>query len=309
MFAYRIYQIGAFLARRFSLPIARQGAAVMGRLTCFLQARSPKILYRNLELAFGNELSPRELRRLRLDIYENFGLFVLDFLKLPDIDRRTLDGILTPESRERYERVVEMTRSDGPVVFFTAHLGNWEMAAAAGAMHGLPIVVLADKHPSPLVTKFFNDRRESKGETVVQVDEFHKCFLALKRGQVVAIVGDRPVTGHGITVEFLGRPTLVPEGHALLARRLGATIVPGFLVMNGDGLYDMIFEDPIRPPETDDEEADVRKTVEQCMALVEKFVRRYPDQWFVFQPVWPEAGGAPRGRRESERDQSSRREA
>jgi KDO2-lipid IV(A) lauroyltransferase len=288
MFAYRFYRFGAFLARRFSLPTARRGAAVVGRLTCFLQARTRKTLLKNLRSAFGNELTERELRRLRLDIYENFGLFVLDFLKLPDITEATFDRILTPESRKRYERIVEISKSGGPTIIFTAHLGNWEMAAAAGAAHGLPLVVLADTHPSPGVTRFFNERREEKGETVVPVSDFHKCFLALRRGEVVAIVGDRPVTGHGITIEFFGRPTLVPEGYALLARRFDARIIPGFMVLNEDGLYDMVFEEPFYPRKTDDEEADIRDTVERCMGLVEQYVRRYPDQWYVFQPVWPE---------------------
>jgi len=287
MFAYRFYTLGAFLARRFTLPTARRGAAVVGRLTSFLQARTRKTLLFNLRRAFGDEMTERELRRLRLDIYENFGVFVLDFLKLPDFDDRLFHRILTRKSWEHYERVLQLAKDGGPVIIFTAHLGNWEMAAAAGAAHGLPLVVLADKHPSALVTRFFTERREGRGERVVSVDDFHKCFLALKRGDVVAIVGDRPVTGHGITIDFFGRPTLVPEGYALLARRLGARIVPGFMVMNENGLYDMVFEEPIVPRTTDDEESDIRDTVERCMRLVEQYVRRYPDQWYVFQPVWP----------------------
>jgi KDO2-lipid IV(A) lauroyltransferase len=304
MSAYRFYTLGAFLARRFSLPTARRGAAAVGRLTCFLQARTRKTLLRNLRNAFGEEMSERALRRLRLDIYENFGVFVLDFLRLPDIDRRTFREILTPSSWEQYERVLELARSGRPTIIFTGHLGNWEMAAAAGASHGLPLVVLADEHPSPQVTRFFTERREGRGETVVSVHDFHRCFLALKRGDVVAIVGDRPVTGHGITIDFFGRPTLVPEGYALLARRLDARIVPGFMIMNEQGLYDMTFEDPIVPRRTDDEEGDIRDTVVRCMDIVERYARRYPDQWYVFKPVWPpprRAGGRPNSRERGSR--------
>jgi KDO2-lipid IV(A) lauroyltransferase len=286
MYAYVIYKLGAFLAQRLSLPTARRLAAVVGRLMCLLQRRNRRHLYRNLVVAFGSELGPRELKRLRRRIFANFAAFVADYLWLPKISRDNIAEFLTPESLGRYAELRRLSEEHGPVIYLTAHLGNWELGGVTASLLGMPLTVLVDAHPSPLVTRFFDARREEKGMTVVPVTAFQKVFRAIQQKQLVAIVGDRPVTGQGILATFFGRPALVPDGHALLARRFGASIVPGFLVMRKDGRYELIVEDVIEPRVTDDEEADIRECVERCLAVFERYIRRYPEQWYVFRPVW-----------------------
>ncbi len=286
MFAYALYKLGAFLALWLPLPIARRGAAAVGRLTSIFQRRNRKALYRNLETAFGDSMTPRELGRLRSEIYGNFATFVLEFLLLPKVDRSTVRDLLTPQSLETYERVKRLAAERGPVVFLSAHLGNWELGAAAGSLLGLPLTVLVDAHPSPLVTRFFNERRENKGLRVVSVTEFQKCFRAMHRKEFVAIAGDRPVTGQGIRMPYFGRPALVPDGHAVLARKFGGVILPGVLVKRDDGRYEYKIEPPIVPQVTDDFDADVRDCVEKCLRVFERFIRANPEQWYVFHPIW-----------------------
>jgi KDO2-lipid IV(A) lauroyltransferase len=287
MFAYGLYRFGAFLVQRMSLPTARRIAAVVGRLASVFQRRNRRHLYRNLATAFGDELSPRELRRLRRDIYANFAVFVVDFLRFPRITRESIGGLLTGSSLEGFERLKQMADREGPIISVTAHLGHWELGAAAEALLlGRPLVTLVDVHPSPLVTAFFNERREAKGLSVVPVTAFHKCLRALRNGDVVAIVGDRPVTGQGIEATYFGRTALVPDGHAVLARRFGAKIVPSFLFLNENGLYDLVVDDPISPEITDDVEADVRGAVERVLRVFERHVKAHPEQWYVFRPVW-----------------------
>jgi KDO2-lipid IV(A) lauroyltransferase len=290
MFAFVIYKFAAFLAQRMSLPTARGLAAVVGRLTCLFQRRNRRHLYRNLRTALGDELSERELRRLRMDVFANFAVFVADFLWLPKIDRASLPELLTERSFADIRRLGDMAKGDSPVIFLTAHVGNWEMAGAAVALSGHPITALVDFHPSPLVTAFFDRRRQDRGVEVVSVAAFHRCFRALKEGRIIAIVGDRPVTGQGIFAEYFGEKTLVPDGHAVLARRLGATIVPSFLVMLKNGRYDFIVDEPIAPEITDDPEADIRNCVDKCLRIFERYIREYRDQWYAFRPIWGDLG-------------------
>jgi len=286
MFAYTLYKFGAFLSLRFPLPIARRGAAAVGSLTSVFQRRTRRALYRNLQVAFGDEMTPRELNRLRTKIYSNFAMFVLEFLRLPKLDRANIAEILTPESFATYERAKELAKERGPVIFLTPHLGNWELGAAAGSILDLPMTLLVDAHPSPRVTRFFNERRTSKGLRIVSVNEFQKCFRAMHRKQVVAIAGDRPATGQGIRLPYFGKPALVPDGYALLARRFGGVILPGVFVMRKDGMHEYLVEDVIEPRITDDLDGDVRDCVEKCLRVFEKFVRQFPEQWFVFRPIW-----------------------
>ena len=273
MFAFAVYKLGALLAQSLSLPTARKLAHVVGRLMCFLQRRNRRYLLRNLEVAFGDDRSPKELKLLRRAIFENFAVFVTDFLRMPLVNRENLCDLVTEETLENVRRLGALAGPDTPTISTTAHLGNWELGAAATGLLAGPISVLVDVHPSTLVTRFFDGRRADKGIHVVQVSEFHKSFRALKRGHLVAIVGDRPTTGHGIMLEYFGRKALMPDGHAALARRLGARIAPTFLVMRPDGRYDFLVDTPIEPRVTDDEEADVRDLASRCLSVFERRIR------------------------------------
>ena len=286
MVAFVVYKLGALLAKSLSLPTARKLAHVVGRLMCFVQRRNRRNLLRNLEVAFGGERTPRELRRLRREIFSNFSIFVTEFLRMPLVTRDNLGDHLTEDSFEAMQRLASHAGPDTPAISTTAHLGNWELGAAAMGLLAGPISVLVDAHPSGRVTRFFDGRRADKGIDVVPVTSFHKCFRSLKRGHLVAIVGDRPVTGQGIRVSYFGREALMPDGHAALARRFNAVIVPTFMLMTESGKYRFVVDDPVTPRVTDDFEADVRDTVDRLARIYERYVREHPEQWYVFRSIW-----------------------
>jgi len=36
-----------------------------------------------------------------------------------------------------------------------------------------------------------------------------------------------------------------------------------------------------------DEEQDIQELTQKIMSSLERFIRQYPDQWFMFRPMWP----------------------
>jgi lauroyl/myristoyl acyltransferase len=92
-----------------------------------------------------------------------------------------------------------------------------------------------------------------------------------------------------VPVEFFGALAEVPAGPARLALRTGARAIPAVLAREPD------HEEMIRPildfdlhfQPSGDEEQDVRELTQQIMSSLERFIRQYPDQWFMFRPMWP----------------------
>ncbi|HBC75710.1 MAG TPA: hypothetical protein DC017_12835, partial [Candidatus Wallbacteria bacterium] len=77
-----------------------------------------------------------------------------------------------------------------------------------------------------------------------------------------------------------------PRGPAALARNTGATILPNFLVRNGDDTYTMIMQKPIILDKTKSKEADIKNYTVRFLSIYEKIIRQYPEQWLWMYDRW-----------------------
>jgi KDO2-lipid IV(A) lauroyltransferase len=66
----------------------------------------------------------------------------------------------------------------------------------------------------------------------------------------------------------------------------GATVLPAFIVRLEDGRYRAIVEEPIRIDAGGDRDEALRANIQRYVALLERYVREYPDQWYCFYPFW-----------------------
>jgi KDO2-lipid IV(A) lauroyltransferase len=111
---------------------------------------------------------------------------------------------------------------------------------------------------------------------------------ALGRNEVVGLVFDRDVLGSGLPVTFFGAPTRLPAGAASLGLRTGAAVLPAYTVRRPGGRYLGWFEPPLPLVKTGDVRADIQLNTERITRSLETVIHRYPEQWTVFQPVWPD---------------------
>ena len=115
---------------------------------------------------------------------------------------------------------------------------------------------------------------------------------ALRRGEVVAMQGDRPRAGsRTVAARLFGRPIELPAGPAVLSRAAGVSLLPVFAIREGRRRYRIVFKPPIEVPRTADRNADLATAMTRVGADIEAAVRRAPNQWFVFRELWPDANG------------------
>ncbi len=244
--------------------------------------RARQIVIRNLSQAFP-ERGERELATIALRVFRNFARFIYEFLLLPRIDSRNMHTWLTPIHAERVDYGLKKNRG---VIVLTGHLGNWELGAAFLALRGHPLTVIALDHPSRAVTDFFNTRRLVHNMKVASLRvAVRESLKALKGNGVVAILGDRDYTGKGELISFFGKETRVPSGILSIAANTGSLVVPAFAVREGDK-YAIHFSPPLDLQRTRERQKDLRVNLKRWMNVLESYVRRYPEQWFVFAPVW-----------------------
>jgi lauroyl/myristoyl acyltransferase len=111
---------------------------------------------------------------------------------------------------------------------------------------------------------------------------------ALRRGEIVAMQGDRPRVGSRSVVSSLfGRQVELPAGPAALARAAGVTLLPVFAIREGRRRYRVVFSPAIEVPSTGRRTEDVTTAMGLAASSIERAVRRAPNQWFVFREIWP----------------------
>ncbi len=112
---------------------------------------------------------------------------------------------------------------------------------------------------------------------------------ALKRGEVVALLGDRPRKGgRTISVRLFGRAFPLPEGPFVLARLSGVPIMPVFAVRSGRRQYCVRFREPIIVDQALGREEAISIAASRFAEGLEDTLRRDPYQWFCFGNLWKE---------------------
>src|SRR5205807_5461973 len=81
-----------------------------------------------------------------------------------------------------------------------------------------------------------------------------------------------------------GQP--VPAGPVEVAPQARAPVPAGLLLPEPHDRYVAVGDTPIFLTPTSDHEADVQRAMEQILATFEGFIRRFPDQWHVLEPIW-----------------------
>jgi lauroyl/myristoyl acyltransferase len=97
----------------------------------------------------------------------NFARVVTEFLYLPRFNLETIGRLVDLTSFEDLKRRM----AGRPTILVTAHLGNWELAAAAIAMSGVDLHVVVYDHPDRRVARLFRKHREAKGLKIMSVKE------------------------------------------------------------------------------------------------------------------------------------------
>ncbi len=113
---------------------------------------------------------------------------------------------------------------------------------------------------------------------------------ALRRNEIVAMLGDRIESQKTMVFDFFGRRKAFPIGVGILAITTGAPVLPVFVVLEKNRKYRGIIEPPIPfyCAGREDREVALRKGMERLVRKFEEYIEKYPDQWYNFYSYWDE---------------------
>src|SRR5204862_4352948 len=142
---------------------------------------------------------------------------------------------------------------------------------------------------NPLLDRMISDYRELSGNRTINKNKAVKPVLeVLKRGDDVGLLIDvNTLADQGVFCDFFGVPACSTTGLAVFALRADAAVVPGFLTWD-DRLQKHVlrFEPEVPLIRTGDFKEEVRLNTQAYMKVIERFVRRYPEQWLWIHKRW-----------------------
>jgi len=168
-----------------------------------------------------------------------------------------------------------------------AHIGNYELGGAVVSLLGYPFNAVALDHKNKLVNNFFIRQRQTANINVIPLGmALKRCYACLKKGEALALLGDRDFFNHGIKMKFFGKDSMIPKGTAVLSIRTGAAIIPTFLVRMPDDTFELTFDRPVACSATGDIDEDTRLIMKSCVEIIEGYIKKYPSQWYMFRNFW-----------------------
>lgn len=243
-----------------------------------------RVVEKQIAAAFP-ELSTREVKALARASFAHLGRATIETALLPAIGR---EGVLDlVESTSGWDLIEQALAAGKGAILVTGHLGNWELAGAYVAARGVPLDAIVRGMANPLFDHYLNATRARIGMAVVRDREaVRRTPRALREGRAVAFVADQGVMGLASTfVPFFGRPAKTPRGAAVFAVRYGVPVLFVAAIRQPSGRY-RVSAEPVPVVDTGDRERDVDAIVARYTAVLERWVRSAPEQYFWHHRRW-----------------------
>jgi len=231
------------------------------------------------------DLSEAAIAAIVRGMWDNLGRVVAEYPHLREID------IFTPGGRVEtvgFEAIRGKHAPRRPLIFFSAHYGNWEIASLA-AQDGFNAVQVYRAANNPIVERLIRRARGERGGELIPkgATGARRAIAALRSGRNLGMLVDQKMND-GIAVKFFGRDAMTAPALALFARHFDCIVVPARVERIGPARFRLTCEAPLPVPKTADAQADVLALMTAVNETVERWIRARPDHWFWLHRRWPE---------------------
>ena len=239
----------------------------------------------NLAMALPDR-EAAEIDRLARGVLGNIGAVTAEFAHV-----KTL--VSSGEANPHIETVClnedpDFINRRKPCIFVSAHLGNWELTAAAIVAFGYPASAVYTPLSNPWLDRLISDKRsDMQVGTIARSNALRPLLKSLKQGRSVGILTDVRVDDKNLLPVF-GTGAGLTKVPAWLAMKTGCDIVPAYCVRTGHARFRVtIYPALPRPPEGTAEDEAVRQLTMEMIRMHEARIREHPDQWMCTNRRWP----------------------
>lgn len=281
--------------------LARTALALLGRLGPVAASNLGGAVARSIgpwlpvsQVADGNlalalpRLDAAARRQIIRGVWDNLGRTVAE---LPHVARleQTASG---PGWEIEGESIVRaLAATGGPAIFFSGHLGNWELLPRAASHFGLSLASFYRAAANPAVDRLIVDlRRQGAGREVAQFAKgaagARGALAHLRAGGMLGMLIDQKMND-GIETPLFDQPAMTAPAAAAFALRFNCPLVPAWVQRLGPARFRVTCEPPLPLPATGNRQEDIATLTRQMNQALERQIRARPEQWLWLHRRWP----------------------
>jgi KDO2-lipid IV(A) lauroyltransferase len=269
------------LTRISPLPLSRAVTIAIGRVALALVPRLHKVGMENLDLAYGDELSQAEKKRILQGAMDNMAIVAAEFSHTKTMAQRNFDGVISIEGVEHFDF------SNSGVVAISSHKATWEWLAAGFVAEGIPTAEVVRPLDIPALNALVDRTRRFGGiETIPKDKASHEMARLLSGRYIVGLLVDQSARNNAVPTTFFGQPCWSTIGAAMVALRAGVPVHYVDNTRQPDGSYRMTVSPPIEVISTGNTARDLQRITQTFQDLAEEAIRRHPEQWLWFHRRW-----------------------
>ena len=275
--------------QRLPAPLTYAGAVLLGELTYLAWPSRRKVTKANFSVVLGKPHDHPDVARVARRTFRNFAKYITEIMRFPRLDSLDFAKLVRVEGWEHLKEGLARKRG---VIFVSIHFGNFDLGGARIA-NDVKLNVIADDLTNQRLMDLLVGNRTHKNITIHSpVGAARKVLGALRRNEMVGLMmdlGPRVDAFGNVEASFFGTPTRFPSVAANLARVSGAPILVTAVVRERDNTFRGIALPLIVVERTREAAADIERATQSIAEGLERFVREWPDQWYIFRPMWPSA--------------------
>ncbi len=277
---YLLYRAGVIVITALPLPVLFRLGQLLGFGAWLILPRYRRLASHNEAIAFGDEKSPRELRRLVRRHFQRLGANLLSGVKVAIMPLEQLEHHVAIENLQAIHQHLQAKRG---VVLILSHLGNWELISQI-----LPKFIgytrnstIYQRLGNRLIDNHVRKLRARAGvEMFDRKEGFRKPIELLRAGGAIGILSDQHAGDQGLWVPFFGRLASTTSLPALLARRTGAALVGVAVYTAGVARWRIVIE------ALENSRDSVELLTAKSNDLIAGQIRRAPEDWFWVHNRW-----------------------
>ncbi|MEI6438517.1 MAG: lysophospholipid acyltransferase family protein [Candidatus Omnitrophota bacterium] len=252
-----------------------------------LNPKAERYAVGTLSRVYGDQIGIAEKKRLArasfLNLADGLAGFIFTFSR-PEFSRGTFD-------LEGLDKLAAAKAAGKGAVIGIAHFGPFAWMMYRFIAEGYKAGVVAKPPRGEFLRGKFADAFRHIGLKVILSTPVRSCIVesirALNAGELLFMPVDQNYGAAGrIFVNFFGQPAATAPGPVMYAQKTGAPLLMAFALPAGPNKFKIVIEGPLVLVKTGDERRDLVVNTQAFTAMVEKYVRQYPEQWSWLHRRW-----------------------